>query len=35
VAATFSHMATLLLEIVETRKTLKKEECPKQLKMNF
>lgn len=35
VAATFSHMATMLLEIVETRKTPKKEERPKQLKMNF
>ena len=35
VAATFSHMATLLLEIVETRKTPKKEERPKQLKMTF
>ena len=35
VAATFSHMATLLLEIVETRKTPKKEESPKQLKMTF
>lgn len=35
VAATFSHMATLLLEMVETRKTPKKEERPKQLKMNL
>jgi len=33
VAATFSHMATLLLEIVETRKTPKKKESPKQLNM--